>query len=195
MKCRHPKKIILLKGNHECHYAIPCFPYEFDGEIIHRFGSSDLHESFVEVFSLMPLMILCNSVFAAHGGILKGYTQEALRKISKNSNIIIKPIVWGDPDISLINHGVSECFTNEDLKCFLDGINAKVFIRGHNYTTLGISIFNDKCLTIFSSSRYKNMGNGGILVAIARNNVSCISNITIMDFSSGEWLDYKSTRI
>ncbi len=195
MKCRYPEKIILLKGNHECNYAIPCSPYEFEGEIIQRFGSSELHERFVEVFSLMPLMILCNGVFAAHGGILKGYTMKSLRKISKNSHIVIKPVVWSDPDISSIYHGIGERFNKGDLKCFLDGINAKVFIRGHNYTTLGCSIFNDRCLTIFSSSRYKNMGNGGILVAIADKYITCVSDLTVMDFSTGKWLDYKLVKI
>jgi hypothetical protein len=143
----------------------------------------------------MPLMISCNDIFATHGGILKGYTLDSLRKISKNNQKFIKPIVWSDPDFSTVDHGITEYFIKEDLKCFLDKINTRVFIRVHNYSTLGFSIFNDRCITIFSSVRYKNMGNGGILVAIAKNYISYVSDLTVMDFSTGKWLDYKPVQI
>ncbi|UCB58094.1 MAG: metallophosphoesterase [Thermoplasmatales archaeon] len=191
MKCCYPKKIILLKGNHECNYAIPCYPYEFEREIIQRFDSSDLHQRFIEVFSLMPLMVLSNSVFAAHGGFLKGYDLESLRKIDKNDLRAITSVVWSDPVVSLVFRGIGDRFTEEDLICFLNEINAKVFIKGHDYNTLGFSIYGDRCLTIFSSSQYKDMGNGGVLVAIKDKDVSCVSDLNIKDYSIGKWVDYK----
>ena len=83
LKYRFPKKIVLLKGNHECNYIIPCLPYEFETEIVKRFGSSKLHDKYVEVFSFMPLMVLAENVFAAHGGILKNADLDYLNKIDK----------------------------------------------------------------------------------------------------------------
>lgn len=194
LKCRYPKKIFLLKGNHECNYAIPCFPYEFEGEIIQRFGSSNLHKKYVEVFSLMPLMVLTNNVFAAHGGILKEADLKQLRKIGKNDLGAIESLVWSDPVISPTFRGAGDSFNEEDLTKFLDRINARVFIRGHDYNTLGISIYGDRCLTIFSSRRYKEMGNGGILVARTGREISSASDLILEDFSTGKWITYEVTR-
>jgi predicted phosphodiesterase len=194
LKCRYPEKIVLLKGNHECNYAIPCFPYEFEGEIIQRFGSSDLHEKYAGVFSTMPLMVLTNNVFAAHGGILKEADLERLRKTGKNDLGAIESLVWSDPVISPTFRGAGNPFNEEDLTKFLDGINTRVFIRGHDYNTLGITIYGDRCLTIFSSRRYKEMGNGGILVARTEKEMSNASDLILEDFSMGNWIKYEAAR-
>ena len=194
LKCRYPEKIFLLKGNHECNYAILCSPYEFEGEIIQRFGSSSLHTKYVEVFSSMPLMVLANNVFAAHGGILKGVDLKRLRKIGKNDLGAIESIVWSDPVVSPTSRGAGDPFNEEDLTKFLDNINARVFIRGHDYNTLGISIYGDRCLTIFSSRRYREMGNGGILVARTEKEISSASDLLLEDFSTGKWIRYEAAR-
>lgn len=195
LKYSYPEKIILLKGNHECNYIIPCFPYEFEGEIIKRFGFSNLHKKYTEIFSLMPLMVLANNVFAAHGGILKGFDLESLRKIDKNNVPAIEALAWSDPALSLTYRGAGARFDKKDLIRFLEGIKANVFIRGHDYNTLGFSIYNDRCLTIFSSCRYKDMGNGGILVARAEKKISGIKDLLVEDFSSGHWMYYKVASI
>ena len=190
LKYRFPEKIVLLKGNHECNYIIPCLPYEFEAEIEKRFGSSKLHDKFVEVFTNMPLMVLTNNVFAAHGGILKAADLNYLKKIGKNDKIAIEALVWSDPVISLTFRGAGFPFNSNDLIEFLENINAKVFVRGHDYDELGFSIYKDKCLTIFSSSLYKEMGNCGILVAKAEKKINNASDLIVEDFSSGKWTKY-----
>ncbi|HID25556.1 MAG TPA: serine/threonine protein phosphatase [Thermoplasmata archaeon] len=191
LKQCYPKKIILLKGNHECNYITPCFPYEFEEELIQRYGSNRLHKKFVEAFSLMPLMVLGNNVFAAHGGILKGADLDMLKAIGKNDPVIIESIVWSDSVISPTMRGAGDSFDEKELTEFLDNIGAKVFVRGHDYNTLGVSIYNDRCLTIFSSSRYKEMGNRGILVARAEKKVSNATDLVVEDFSTGRWRKYQ----
>lgn len=195
LKCYHPEKIYLLKGNHECNYIIPCFPYEFEGEIIQRFGSSKLHNKFVEVFKTMPLMLLTKNVFAAHGGIIKGADLEKLRGIGKNDATAIESLVWSDPAISPTYRGAGIRFNEKDLTSFLDKINAKVFIRGHDYNTLGFSIYNGKCLTIFSSQRYKNMGNRGVLAATIEKTVTSIKDISVKNLIDGKWIEYKTAEL
>lgn len=191
LKSKYPEKIVLLKGNHECNYAIPCYPYEFEREILSRFHSFTLHSKYVEAFSSMPLMILANNIFAAHGGILKGADLKQLRNIDKNDLQAIESIVWSDPVNSPISRGAGDPFDEVDLIKFLDKIRARVFIRGHDYNTLGTSIYQDRCLTIFSSCRYKEMGNGGILVARSNKAISNINDILLENFSTGEWIKYK----
>ena len=191
LKYWYPEKIVLLKGNHECNYIIPCFPYEFEVEIIQKFGSSKLHDKFVKVFSYMPLMVLINNVFAAHGGIIKDADLNYLKSIKKNDKMAIEALVWSDPVISQTFRGTGYSFNSDDLSKFLEGINAKVFVRGHDYNALGFSIYEDKCLTIFSSNMYKEMGNGGILVAKTDKKVNCASDLILEDFSTGKWMEYK----
>ena len=191
LKCHYPEKIILLKGNHECNYIIPCYPYEFEDEIVHRFGSSKLHSKFTEVFSLMPLMVKSEYIFASHGGIIKKADLNHLEKIGKKDKKAIESLVWSDPVISSTFRGAGKPFDEEDLLNFLENINSKVFIRGHDHNLLGFSIYRDKCLTVSTSSSYKNMGNGGILVARTEKNVNHVSDLIVEDFSSGKWLKYR----
>jgi hypothetical protein len=195
LKWCFPKKFILLKGNHECNYLIPCVPYEFETEIIQRFDSGALHERFVEVFREMPLMIFSHGVFAAHGGIIKGADLRTLKTIGKNDGTAVAALVWSDPVLSPTYRGVGERFDEHDLHQFLEGISAKVFVRGHDYKTLGYSIYGDRCLTLFSSSRYKEEGNGGILVARADKEIARASDLVVEDYSKGHWNMYQVARL
>jgi predicted phosphodiesterase len=195
LKCCFPQQIVLLKGNHECHSLIPCSPYEFEGEILQRFGSSALHKRFIDVFSMMPLMVFSQRVFASHAGIVKSADLRFLKTIDKNDVAAVECLVWSDPACSLAFRGVGDRFNKNDLLGFLDGIHANVFVRGHDYTTLGFSIYDDRCLTLFSSRGYMQEGNGGILVARAEKEISQMKDLFVEDFSSGQWKKYKIKRI
>jgi len=188
LKRDFPKEIILLKGNHEANYAIPCYPYEFKKEVEDIYPG--IHERYVEVFKNMPLMVLSNKVFASHGGILKGFGLEELKKVNKNDLHAIESLTWSDPDFSQIFRGIGFPYGREDVKEFLNDIGANLFIKGHDYSTNGMAIYGGLCLTIFSSRRYKNMGNGGVLIAEIEGEVENIKDAKVRDYSSGKWKDY-----
>jgi protein phosphatase len=191
LKCHFPEKIILLKGNHECDYCIPC-GFEFKIDVSEKYGSPTLYPIYEDVFRSMPLMILLKKVFAAHAGILKGTDRTFLQFTEKDNEKAIQSLTWDDPAISGVIHG--NTFTESDLVEFLKAINANVFIRGHNYDTLGFSIYGDRCLTIFSSWLYKEKGNRGILIARTDGNVSRVTDIPLWDFYTGNWIRYKAKK-
>ncbi|MEF8848877.1 MAG: metallophosphoesterase [Candidatus Thermoplasmatota archaeon] len=191
LKVKYPKKIFLLKGNHETNHVIPCFPHELKTEVKQKYGSIELYEKYVHAFKEMPLMAYVNqSIFAAHGGILKNYNKKELQNIDKNEKDALTKLVWSDPLESPTFRGTGNPYGKDDLKDFLDNIDAKVFIKGHDPKTNGMSIYDDKCLTIFSSTRYKKMGNHGVLAATAKKPVNSVNDLNVWNLEKNQWNKY-----
>ncbi len=180
-KIKHPNKIYLLKGNHETNYAIPCYPHDFEYE------AGQLYRNYIEIFMEMPLAAILNNAFAAHGGFP---IKRSIYEIDKNDVEVIEEITWSDVAISPLYRGAGHKFGKKELNEFLDKIKAKAFVRGHDYNMNGMVVY-EKCLTIFSSRLYKDMGNRGVLIAKIDGNIESIKDIEIEDFSSGEWRKYK----
>jgi hypothetical protein len=173
LKLAYPTRVFLLQGNHESYKTVQFSPYQFGSDLIKRFGpqeGSTLHNKLLDIFTRLPLMVrTSNGIFASHGGILKGASLESLRKVNRTDKVIINSLVWSDPvDYGGYRGPFGDHFTVQELERFLSDIGTKIMIRGHDYRTLGFSIYNDKCLTIFSSRIYSKQGNGGVLVAKVR---------------------------
>jgi predicted phosphodiesterase len=183
MKAKHRSKIFLLKGNHEANYAIPCFPHEFEYEV--KQCCPSLYEAYIKAFMEMPLMAFANNVYLAHGGFPRKGVQ-----IEKNDVDAIEEITWSDVAISPVYRGAGFKFDEKMLSQFLNKIKAKAFIRGHDYTMNGIIAYK-KCLTIFSSRKYENEGNGGILIAKIDGHIKSIEDIKIERWKDGKWIEYE----
>jgi hypothetical protein len=138
----------------------------------------------------MPLMVLCHHIYAAHGGFLVNASKADLVTLSKTNGDVFADIVWSDPIVSATYRGIGHRFTEDELTTFLNRLPASVFLRGHDYNTLGVSIFHDRCLTLFSSQAYQDKGNGGILVAQTKNDVSCASDLFVENYATREWRSY-----
>jgi len=154
LKINFPQRVFLLKGNHEAHYSFYFHLYEFDRELIDIFGSFGLkiHNSAVEVFKEMPLMIKTqNGIIASHAGFpLHGQIVN-----HKSRQDLIIDILWSDPAISPVFRGYDiPKFTEKELSEYLKSEDAKCFIRGHDPYMAGKIIYSKKCLTLFTCRRY-----------------------------------------
>lgn len=163
LKINFPDKIFILKGNHEAHYSVYCYPYEFDSELLDIFGKTGIkiHDAAVSLFKEMPLMIqTINGVVASHAG----FPLHGQKIDDKSRRDLIIDILWSDASVSPVFRGFGiPKFTEEQLISFLNGINASCFIRGHDYNIAGKAIYSNKCITVFTCRRYASVA--GIKVA------------------------------
>ncbi len=177
-KLKNPKKIFLLKGNHEAYHFIPFHSNFF-------IAAGEKYVGYDRIFREMPLAAMANNVFLSHAGFpYKG------QRMDKNDERAVEDITWSDIDISPVYRGAGRKFGREELYDFLDGMGAAGFIRGHDYHFNGIVVY-EKCLTIFSSRLYENEGNGGILLAEIDGEIKSMRDISLKNFSGGIWKEYE----
>ncbi|HHW20858.1 metallophosphoesterase family protein [Thermodesulfovibrio thiophilus] len=163
LKINIPDRVFLLKGNHEAHYSVFCYPYAFDRELIEIFGNFGIkiHNAAVSLFKEMPLMIkTTNGVIASHAG----FPLHGQEINDKSRQDLIIDILWSDADISPMFRGFGiPKFTEDQLIHFLKTYNASCFIRGHDYNVAGKSIYSNRCITVFTCRRYSSIA--GIKIA------------------------------
>lgn len=189
LKREIPRHVHLLKGNHEANYLLPVAPYEFDREVEAAYPG--LYQAYVEAFRAMPLMLLASNVFAAHGGILKGHDAATLHRVDKNDPGVVEALTWSDPTAARTMRGAGDPYSEEELHAFLDGVDARLFLKGHDYGTLGTAIYGGRCVTLFTSRRYRTRGNGGVLIAEIDGPVEDIDDVTVRNYVDGQWRDYE----
>lgn len=144
-----------------------------------------LYQSFINAFAYLPLAALVNTTtFCVHGGL-----SPELNKIEKiqrsiqrpihqyESNQLLADILWGDPSETMKyifndnQRGCGKLFNGAALIQFLKTNGLNRIIRGHECVKNGVhSIFNEKLITIFSSSSYnQEMGNKCGMIKIKKD--------------------------
>jgi hypothetical protein len=192
LKLRFPDRVFVLMGNHEGNHVIPCYPDELRDETRGRFGDARLHDSFEKVFRLLPLMgTTGNGIFFSHAGIPK---MSDWKNRSGTDEELSAQITWAEP----LGHGLNRGFgtqmdfNNAQLRDFIDSIGARVFVRGHGPIALGTVLFKNRCLTLFTSRRYQNYGNGGVLLGSVDGSrkINRADEIEVEQLKDGKWLAY-----
>lgn len=154
LKNQFPERVFILKGNHEAHYSVYCYPYEFDRALVEIFGKYGelIHDAALRLFKEMPLMIrTTNGVVGSHAGFpLMGQSVN-----DKSRKDLIVDILWADPSVSPSFRGSDiPKFTMEQLVEFLNSLKASCLIRGHDPYVAGKVIFSKRCITLSSSKAY-----------------------------------------
>eukprot|EP00929_Paragymnodinium_shiwhaense_P019995 TRINITY_DN13463_c0_g1_i1.p1 TRINITY_DN13463_c0_g1~~TRINITY_DN13463_c0_g1_i1.p1 ORF type:complete len:574 (-),score=139.59 TRINITY_DN13463_c0_g1_i1:286-2007(-) len=100
-KIRYPRKVYMLRGNHECRQMTSFFNFREECEYKYDLG---IYNAFMEAFDTLPLCATINGkYFAVHGGVSPDLT-----KLNELSNIdrmqepprdgVMCDLIWADPN-------------------------------------------------------------------------------------------------
>lgn len=188
LKVRHPKRIHMLRGNHESRQITQV--YGFYDECLRVYGSPNVWKHFTDLFDALPIGASIQSpdmtYFAPHGGLSPSL--DSIDHIQAIDRIMEVPhegplcdLVWSDPDDRVgwgisprgagytFGHDVSENFTHNN------GFDA--IVRAHQLIMEGFQwTHNGKVLTLFSAPNYcYRCGNQAAIMELGENGRRVIS--------------------
>jgi protein phosphatase len=181
-----PEHVYLLRGNHE--FAGINRIYGFATEVQAEYRTRQLFDLVNEVFAWLPLVCVIDKViFCVHGGISRYVSslddiQQVPRPIYDDDGQPLADLVWSDPSPDCetwgeSSRGVGVHFGAKALENCLAVLGMRTLIRAHQCVAPGVSRFaQDRCYTVFSSSRYEGQGNRCGLLFIDRElHIECFS--------------------
>ncbi|KAM3719483.1 Serine/threonine-protein phosphatase 4 catalytic subunit [Dirofilaria immitis] len=177
LKLRYPKRMYMLRGNHET--MSQCYANEDEERGLIRnieycYPNADRNLILFNinfVFDHLPLAaILSDQVLLCHGGISQfirsrrdiAQIPRPLTWLAPETNVfhisIMTDILWSDPSKEITSkyspseRGASYFFNRRALKEKLRELNCRALIRGHEANTSGfVKVFNGLCYTVHSS--------------------------------------------
>ncbi|MCL2142530.1 MAG: serine/threonine protein phosphatase [Methanimicrococcus sp.] len=152
LKRKNPKKVILLRGNHETK-DVNSF-YEFQNTVHEE---PDLYAATNTAFENMPVAVVLNkNIFCVHGGI-SGKKTESVEEITKKESFCY---LWNDPSdeeglTPSPRGGEARRFGPDVTKKFLKNNNLQIILRGHSTLENGLKFWFDHTLiSLYSSLPY-----------------------------------------
>jgi predicted phosphodiesterase len=157
-----PKRIIMLRGNHESDEVAQ--RYGFYTEVTRKF-SFELYSMYLEVFQVLPMAgYNSNGIFSCHGGIPEGVTSiEDIQKCNRlNLNFpdeILHQLAWNDPKEADFRFAANsrgrrvKAFGRKAFNEFCENLDVELMIRGHEVFPDGFKTFFDgKLISVFSAA-------------------------------------------
>jgi len=152
IKTKNPDRVYLLQGNHEGHRLLKFYPADFWESLNKK--EYDKYCSIVEKF---PLAAMTKDIIALHGA-LPNCSKSDIEQIKIGSEQW-RQITWGDFSEESGEYLGIDPFTGRPqfgrdyFFKLMERFNKKVLIRSHD-PNAPLFMFNDRCLTIFTSSAY-----------------------------------------
>jgi len=152
-KQENPESVYLLQGNHEGHRILKFFPAEFWKSLDEK-----EYEKYGSLVEKLPLALATDDIIALHGAPPDVESLAEINKIGLGSEEW-RQIVWGDLLDEEGEYLGMNLFTGRPqfgrdyFFKIMKRFNKKVLIRSHQPNSPQF-MFDDKCLTIFTSSAY-----------------------------------------
>jgi len=186
-KVMFPKRIYLLRGNHES--ASINRIYGFYDECKRRFNIK-LWKTFTDCFNCFPLAaVVQGMMFCVHGGLSPNFNNlDQIRKMTRPMDIpdngLVSDLLWSDPDEDITgwgenDRGVSYTFGNDVVISFLERNNLELVVRAHQVVEDGYQFFaRRKLVTLFSAPNYcGEFDNAGAILSM---NKKCLCSFSIL---------------
>jgi predicted phosphodiesterase len=152
-KEKFPDQIFLLQGNHEGHRILKFSPAEFWESL-----SKKDYQKYSQVVESFPLAVVAKDIIALHGALPEIEKIEDFEKIEIGDENWFR-ICWGDfldepgEELGIDPFTGRPQFGRDYFFKLMEKFNKKVLIRSHQPNAPKF-MFDDRCLTIFSSSAY-----------------------------------------
>jgi protein phosphatase len=194
LKCKYPEHLYMLRGNHET-YSIAA-SYGFLNECRQKF-SRHLFIEFSEVFQNLPIAaVIDGAIFCVHGGLSPLLADlESFERLPKPTSLltgVFTDMLWSDPspgatDFAPSPRGLGYVFGEECVNLFLDQNNLQLMVRSHECCPYGVDWpFGraGKCVTVFSSPNYCDVGNRGAVIRVSEDLV--VDKVHFKPLADGE---------
>lgn len=164
LKKTYPKKVVLMRGNHEAPADILAYPHQLPNQLQNKFGNTDgmkIYEELVRLFDYLNTAALIDGkAVLIHGGIPSQVTtKKELAYAHENhpNEPHLTEMLWSDPKEKLKGiqrspRGIGNVFGEDVTENFLNNLNVKLLIRGHeSYEGFKFN-HNNKVVTLFSTN-------------------------------------------
>lgn len=189
VKINHPKKMWLLRGNHETRNMTTSFT--FRQEVLEKYDA-EVYDAFMEMFDSFPIAAVVNGLYLClHGGISPELFEVAdinnkINRFQEPPNLgLLCDILWSDPvddsvapeEVTFTNNDVRQCsfmFGLQPIKSLLRRERLLSLIRAHEVKSEGyeMNLWEDPddfplVITVFSAPNYCNSyGNKAAIIML-----------------------------
>jgi protein phosphatase len=166
LKEMYPEKVVLMRGNHEGPEDILPYPYDLPSQFKQKYGQESGEKIITELRKLFnhlySAVIIEGQAVLIHGGVptkAKSIKDLACAHKKHPKETFLGEMLWSDPEENLKGtrlspRGIGNLFGSDVTKKFLQMLNVKALIRGHEYCPEGFKInHNNKILTLFSTNK------------------------------------------
>jgi diadenosine tetraphosphatase ApaH/serine/threonine PP2A family protein phosphatase len=194
LKVRYPKRIHLLRGNHESRQITQV--YGFYDECLRKYGDASVWTLFTDCFDYLPLTACVdNSFFCMHGGLSPSI--ESLDDVRTLDRIQEVPhegpmtdLLWSDPEESegwgISPRGAGHTFGPDVTKEFCHRNGLKCVCRAHQLVMAGTDWnSNRSAVTLFSAPNYcYRCGNIAAIMSVDENSQPEMMDECVVTFES-----------